>query len=64
MKGVSFITDEHNQKKSVVIDLKILGKHQEAIEDILDAILAESRKDDEDVSWSSAKKILKQAGKL
>ncbi len=64
MKGVSFVTNDKNEKIAVQIDLKVLGKHQDAVEDILDVIVAEGRKDDEDVSWQSAKKELKKAGKL
>lgn len=64
MKGVSFVTNDKNEKIAVQLDLKMLGKHQEEIQDILDVIIAESREADEDVSWSSAKKELKKAGKL
>jgi len=64
MKGVSFVTNDKNEKVAVQIDLKVLGKHQEEIEDILDVLVAESRKDDEDINWSAAKKELKKAGKL
>jgi hypothetical protein len=64
MKGVSFVTNDKNERIAVQIDLKILGKHQEEIEDLLDIVIAESRKDDEDVTWAAAKKELKKAGKL
>jgi len=64
MKGVSFVTNDRNEKVSVLIDLKTLSKHQDDIEDMLDVIIAESRKDDEYVSWEDAKKELKKAGKL
>jgi len=64
MKGVSFVTNDKNEKIAVQIDLKILGKHQEEVEDILDVIVAEARNEDEDVSWGTAKKELKKAGKL
>ena len=64
MKGVSFVTNDKNEKVAVQIDLKTLEKHQEEIEDILDVIVAENRKDDDDISWTAAKKELKKAGKL
>lgn len=64
MKGVSFVTNDKNERIAVQIDLKALEKHQEAIEDFLDIIVAENRKDDEDVSWETAKKELKKSGKL
>jgi len=64
MKGVSFVTNQKNEKIAVQIDLKTLQKNQDAIEDFLDIIIAESRKDDEEVSWEDAKKLLTENGKL
>ena len=64
MKGVSFVTNEKNEKIAVQIDLKQLQRHQQEIEDFLDIIIAENRKDDEDVSWEAAKRELKNANKL
>ena len=64
MRGVSFVTNDKNERTAVQIDMKVLQKHQQNTEDILDVIIAESREDDEDVSWEQAKKELKQAGKL
>ncbi len=63
MKGVSFVTNDKNEKIAVQIDLKQLQRHQQEIEDVLDVIIAESRKDDEDVSWEDAKRELKKAHK-
>ena len=64
MKGVTFITDETHNKRFVQIDLDRLEKHQGEIEDLLDVIVAESRKDDDEVSWEDLKKQLKAEGKL
>ncbi|MEQ8244334.1 MAG: hypothetical protein RLO12_23095 [Fulvivirga sp.] len=64
MKGITFITDETHNKRFVQIDLDQLEKHQNKVEDLLDAIIAESRKDDEEISWEDVKKQLKAAGKL
>ena len=64
MKGVSFVTNDKNEKIAVQIDMKTLGKHQDTVEDLLDIIIAESRKDDEDIDWKDAKKELRKAGKL
>ena len=64
MKGVSFVTNDRNERVAVQIDLKLLNKYQEDIEDLLDSIVAEQRKGQGDVSWASAKKELKKAGKL
>jgi len=64
MKGVSFVLNDKNEKVAVQIDMKTLHRHQEEIEDLLDVIIAEDRKEDEDVSWEHAKLELKKAGKL
>lgn len=64
MKGVTFIRDETHNKRFVQIDLEELEKHQNKIEDLLDVIIAESRKDDEEISWEEVKTQLKASGKL
>jgi hypothetical protein len=64
MKGISYLTDAKNNKTAVVIDLKSLKKNEEEIHELLDVLIAESRKDDELISWESAKKQLKKKGKL
>jgi len=64
MKGVRYITDSKNRKKSVVIDLKTIEKYEENIEDLFDVIIAESRKDESSVSFDDVKKKLKSKGKL
>ena len=64
MKGISYITDDKNQKTAVVIELKTLEKHNEDLEDFLDGLIAESRKGEEKVPLSSVIKNLKKAGKL
>ena len=64
MKGVTFIRDETHNKRFVQIDLEELEKHQNKIEDLLDVIIAESRKDDEEISWEDVKTQLKASGKL
>lgn len=64
MKGISYITDEKNHKKAVVIDLKTIEEREEEVHDFIDVLIAESRKGDEKVSWESAKKVLKKKGKL
>lgn len=64
MKGVNYITDEKSRKKAVVIDIKVLEKYDEQLEDLFDAIIAESRRDEPCVSWEELKKRLKKKGKL
>lgn len=64
MKGVSFVMDENNRKKAVIIELNAIKKHQEEIEDLLDGIIAESRKDEEKVPLDTVISNLKKARKL
>ena len=64
MKGVTFITDETHNKRFVQIDLDELEKHQSKIEDLLDIIIAQSREDDDEISWEEVKTQLKASGKL
>lgn len=64
MKGVTFVTDDNNKRIAVQIDIETLQDKQEEIEDLLDVIIAESRLEDEDVSWDVAKEELKKSGKL
>ena len=61
MKGVSFLTDEKNNKIAVQIDLK---KNGELWEDFYDAIVAYSRRKEKTISLDSLKKKLKASGKL
>ena len=62
MKGVSYIMDDKNQKTAVVIDMKTLKNYNEGLEDLLDGLIAESRKDDEKVPLATVIKNLKKAG--
>ena len=64
MKGVTIIKDETNNKRFVQIDLEELEQHQGKIEELLDIVIAESRQDDEEVSWADLKLQLKETGKL
>jgi hypothetical protein len=64
MKGISYITDDKNRKTAVVIDLKTLNKQAEAIEDLLDVIIAESRREEESIPFEKVVKSLKKKGKL
>lgn len=64
MKGISYITDDKNNKTAVVIDLKSIGRNEEEIHEFIDVLAAESRKDDELIDWEAAKKKLRKKGKL
>ena len=64
MKGITLIKDETHNKRFVQIDVDTLRKFEERVEDLLDVIIAESRKDEESVSWEQVKKGLKKKSKL
>ncbi|HEY4322955.1 MAG TPA: hypothetical protein VGN20_03185 [Mucilaginibacter sp.] len=64
MDGISYITDNNNRKKAVVIDLKTIEEHEEDVHDFIDALIAESRKNDELIDWEKAKEDLKSADRL
>lgn len=64
MGRIRYITDDNNNKKSLVIDLKDIEKHSDEVHDIIDMLVAESRKGEETVSLSNFKKELKTKGKL
>lgn len=61
MKGVSYITDDHNRKTAVVIDL---NKHMDIWEDFYDYLIGVKRKNESKVSLDSVVKKLKKSGKL
>jgi hypothetical protein len=64
MKGVSYVTDESNKKLAVQIDIKLLEKYDDEMEDLIDGIIAESRKAEERKPLNEVIKTLKKKGKL
>ena len=64
MKGVSYLTNDQNQKKAVVIELTTLERYTSDLEDLLDGLIAESRKNDEKVPLKNVISNLRKAGKL
>lgn len=64
MKGVSFVTDGHNNKKAVIIDLKLFSRFDEEMEDFIDGLIAESRENEPKIPLDKVIKKLKKAGKL
>lgn len=61
MKGINYLTNENNKKIAVQIDLE---KYGDLWEDFYDSLIAEQRKDEENVPWEDVKKALRKAGKL
>lgn len=64
MKGISYITDDKNRRKALVIDLKTFKKNEEEIEDLLDVLIAESRKEEDSVPFEQVMKLLKKKAKI
>ncbi len=60
MKGVSYVTDENDNKIAVQIDMKYFKSANEDLEDLIDGILAESRKDEERIPLDKVIKNLKK----
>ncbi|MBX2971884.1 MAG: hypothetical protein KF797_02175 [Flavobacteriales bacterium] len=58
MKGVTFLKDETNKRHLVQIDMKLLQGDAEQVEDLIDLLVAESRKDDEKLEWADVRKRL------
>ena len=63
MRGITFITDETNNKRFVQIDLETISKGEEQIEEIIDIIIAESRKNEKEFSWDEVKKMIRKKKK-
>ncbi|MBS1944069.1 MAG: hypothetical protein JST98_02450 [Bacteroidetes bacterium] len=65
MKGVSMLYDEARHRRLIQIDLDELDiREEEAMEDLFDLIIAESRKDTDKISLEELQRLLKADGKL
>ena len=64
MKGVTILTDEKKKRKILQIDIKEVTKNPDEFEDLIDILVAESRKSESKVSWEDVKKNLRKKGKL
>ena len=64
MKGVTIFTDEKKKRKIYQIDIKEVVKNPGEFEDLIDVLVAESRKNEPKVSFEDVKKNLKKKGKL
>ncbi len=61
MKGIKYVTDENNKKLAVQISFEVFGEY---LEDLIDGLIAESRKDDEKISFDDLTKELEKEGLL
>lgn len=64
MKGISYVTDDNNKKIAVQIDINVLTEYEEWIEDLMDGLIAESRKGEETTSLDDVVAELKAQGRL
>ena len=56
LKGVQFLSDKDGNQSSVLLDLR---RHRRLWEDLYDAMLAESRRDEPRVAWADVKRRLR-----
>ena len=64
MKGVTVLTDEKKKRKILQVDIKEIAKNLDEFEDLIDILVAESRKSEPKKSWEEVKQSLKKKGKL
>lgn len=65
MGALTFITDETHNRRYVQIDLaRVAEIDDEQLEEIMDIIIAEARKDDEKITLEDLEEQLKAEGRL
>ena len=62
MEGIFYLSDEKNKRRFVQIDIDKYGG--EYLQDLIDGLVAESRKNEESVPLEEVLEGLKEAGKL
>lgn len=62
MDGILYLTDENSKKRFVQIDIDKYGG--EYLQDLIDGLIAESRKNEDSVPFEDVLTELKEAGKL
>lgn len=63
MKGVSILFDERKKKRIVQIDMDAIRKDPEGLEDLMDVLVAESRKGEPTISLDDYVKSVKRKTK-
>ena len=64
MKGVTIIEDKAKKRRYMQIDMKVVKDDREWAHDLLDLLIAESRRDQKRYSLDHVVAELKRAGKL
>ncbi len=62
MEGILYLTDDKNKRRFVQIDLDKYGGEQ--LQDLIDGLVAKSRKNEESVSLEEALAELREANKF
>lgn len=63
MKGLNYVVGQNGENIAIQINLKDHDEQlSEYIEDLLDLLELEARKDEESIPWEEAKKELQQKG--
>ncbi len=60
MEGVTFLKNESNNHRLMQIDLDVLPKDEEALEDLYDLLAVELRRNEETVPWNVVKENLEK----
>lgn len=64
MKGINILYDEKGRKRQVQIDVEVIKNDPEAVEEVMDVIICEARRNEPTISLAALKKKLdKAAGK-
>jgi len=63
MDAITILKNESNNHRVMQIDLDLLAKNDEQLEDVYDIIAIELRKNEETIPWEQAKQLLDE-GKL
>jgi hypothetical protein len=64
MEAITILKNEENNHRLMQIDLNLLSKSEELLEDVYDIIAIEIRKNEETIPWEQAKQQLTDEGKL
>lgn len=64
MEAITILKNESNNHRLMQIDLDLLSKNNELLEDVYDIIAIELRKNEETVPWEQVKQQLHDEGKL
>ena len=64
MKGVTIIEDKAKKRRYMQIDMKAVKDERDWLQDLLDVLISESRRDEERVPWTAIKERMKREGRL